>query len=146
MRSLFTEWLEKVARPRRFRSVPRHQLGRRRVAGRRDMDGRELTVSHLGRAVLHRSSADSRGRSRTPESRRCGRGGRWIRCHRRRGRRRSVSSAVVGLVVTAGGIVGVGGGCGFGIGRPVSKAATTSAMNVAWARVRGEVDVHRVDV
>ncbi len=47
----------------------------------------------------------------------------------------SVATAVVVVVVTAGGIAGVGGGCGFGIGRPVSKAATTSAMNVARARV-----------
>ena len=46
----------------------------------------------------------------------------------------TVTRAVV-VVVSAGGTVGVGGGDGFGIGRPESSAATTSAMNAARARV-----------
>ncbi len=67
-----------LARPRRLRSAPRHQIVRRRRPGRRDMDRRALSVSHLGRAARPASSSSSSGRGRR----------RW----RRRGRRRSSSA------------------------------------------------------
>ena len=95
--SLFDRVARELARPRRLRSVPSHQLGRRRAAGWRDMDGRELSVSHLGRAVRPRSSA-VRGSSSSPDpSVRLvavgsvagrGRGGRRVRRDRGRGGRR----------------------------------------------------------
>ena len=50
------------------------------------------------------------------------------------------------VVVSAGGIVGVGGGCGFGIGRPVRSVATTSAMNAGAGAGAGTVEMHRVDI
>ncbi len=129
-----------LARPRRLRGAPRHQVGRRRTAGRRDMDRRdaERQSPRVGRRGHRRRRFENRRR-------------RWIVVRRSssvrswwspasvatvgRGRRRVRRDRGRGVVVTAGGITGVGGGCGFGIGRPVSNAATTSAMNAARARV-----------
>ena len=144
-----------LARPRRLRSAPRHQVVRRRPAGRRDVDGRALSVSHPGRAARPRVVVGRRGRRRGT--------GVVVVVARRRVRSSSASSGQSSrprsswspglsrprssvVVVSAGGIDGrrrrlrvrdrsAGEQCGDDVGDECSAGPGG-----------GEVDVHRVDV